>query len=180
MGGYILFDLWRLCPERVKGFIFFNTRAERDGDEARANRFKTAERALNEKDFIMNVFVDGMISKVFSKSALEAKEGIQFESVTLARSWMQANQTNPSAVAHASIAMANREDSVDLLAQISVPSLVITGTEDPITGVNIMKPMSDKLPNVKTVVAKGGSHLTPLDSPDDSNNAIIEWIQSIS
>ena len=44
-GGYIMFEIWRQSPQRVGGFIFCNTRADQDPEEARLNRYKTAEQA---------------------------------------------------------------------------------------------------------------------------------------
>jgi 3-oxoadipate enol-lactonase len=43
MGGYILFELWRQCPERVAGLILCDTRAEADGEEARKKRENSIE-----------------------------------------------------------------------------------------------------------------------------------------
>src|SRR2546430_1443433 len=43
MGGYVLFAFWRRHPDRVRSLIFIDTKAEADGDEAKAGREKTAE-----------------------------------------------------------------------------------------------------------------------------------------
>ena len=46
---------------------------------------------------------------------------------------------------HACLAMAFREDSVDLLSSIAVPTLVIAGEQDPIAPPDVMKKMADQI-----------------------------------
>src|SRR2546427_7921628 len=48
MGGYVLFALHRLAPDRLGAAALVSTRAKADGDEARRTPEETAQRALRQ------------------------------------------------------------------------------------------------------------------------------------
>jgi pimeloyl-ACP methyl ester carboxylesterase len=43
MGGYILFEIWRIAPQRVAGLILCNTRADPDSEEGKQARCKAID-----------------------------------------------------------------------------------------------------------------------------------------
>jgi len=173
MGGYILFEMWRKCPERVAAFIFCNTRADPETEEGKVNRFKTAERVLKEGTAFI---ADTMIPRVMSTKMLPIHE--QSGKVTVLKEWMQ--KCSPKGIAQASIAMATRQDSNPILSTISVPSLIICGGEDPITGESVMKPMKDNIKGVKYALIQNAGHLAPFDSPQETVQAISDFVNNIN
>ena len=46
VGGYVLFEFWRRCRERVKALVLMDTKAGVDTEEGRAGRLKNAEEIL--------------------------------------------------------------------------------------------------------------------------------------
>ena len=80
---------------------------------------------------------------------------------------------------HACLAMAFREDSVDLLGSISVPTLVIAGEQDPIAPPDVMKKMADQIHGASYHVIPAASHLTPMEKPEAFNALLIDFLKGI-
>ena len=55
--------------------------------------------------------------------------------------------------------MISRVDSTPTLSTITVPTLVICGNEDPITGENVMKPIKEGIKGCKYVLVDGAGKL---------------------
>ncbi|HVM44674.1 MAG TPA: alpha/beta hydrolase, partial [Candidatus Thermoplasmatota archaeon] len=66
MGGYVAFEVARQAPDRLAGLALVDTRAEPDGDEARAGRAKTAE-AVRQQG--VQVVADAMLPKMLTPQA---------------------------------------------------------------------------------------------------------------
>jgi pimeloyl-ACP methyl ester carboxylesterase len=67
-------------------------------------------------------------------------------------------------------------DKVDL---ITVPTLVICGSEDNMTPVKYSQYLADKITRGRLVVIDGGSHLCFLEKPLEANRAIEEFIEGL-
>jgi len=171
LGGYVLFEIWRKHPDRVQGLIFCNTKAEADGDEARAGRFKTIERVKKEGN--TKFLVEEMIPKFFSGRMIQ----INTQKVEQVKDIIRSCPSE--GVIEASHAMASRPNSIPTLSTINVPTLILSGTEDPITGENVMKPIREGIKGiyVSYVLIKDGGHLSPIDSPEQTNDAIISFLK---
>lgn len=168
MGGYIMLDIWKNHQNRVAGFIFCNTRCEADGEEAKANRYKTIE-TVKEKG--TKPLSEVMVTKYWSERMLKLNE----EKAKIAKEWIQSNPVD--GIVHACQAMATRPDSTNELEKINVPTMIIAGTEDTLTGEKIMAPMKEKIKNVQYEVVKDAGHLAPFDSPQQVNKAILNFME---
>lgn len=121
MGGYAALDFVGRYPEFVEGLVLANTQAGSDTDEAIEGRNKMIRQILNGS---VEAFSHDFLDKIFSQDrALKFPSEIDF-----LKNLVQAQ--SPAAIINALIAMCARGDSTAKLAKISVPSLVITGTED--------------------------------------------------
>lgn len=171
MGGYVAFALLRLAPERFSALILANTRPEADGQEGRKNR--------------MNMAVS-----LYDKGSAAAREAMLPKLVTPATSKDQPQLVDllqktmdsmpAEGLVHASIAMAFREDSLDLLSTISVPTLVIAGEQDAIAPPDVMKSMADKIASASFHVIPDASHLTPMEKPEAFNELVIAFLKDVS
>ena len=154
MGGYVALELWRRAPERVAGFVFANTRAGADTDEAAANRRALAERLRTEgREF----FADGPPGLLSDR----ATEGLR-RSVRA----MIADQP-VEAIAAASLGMAERPDSDPDLPGIDVPTLVVTSSDDTLISAATTAEMSERIPGAELHVIEGAGHLSNLERPDE-------------
>src|SRR5690606_13393736 len=102
----------RLAPDRFMGLGMIASQHRADSDEARQNRYKTAEQVREQGAEA----VTGMMDKLFAATADTTPD----ESV---RDIIR--QTKPEGIIGALHAMAARPDSTDTLKTITVPALVL-------------------------------------------------------
>lgn len=170
MGGYVAFALMRKAPERFAALILANTRPEADAPEGRKNRMNMAA-SLYEKGAA--AASDSMLPKLITEQSKESMPAL-VEELSQIMTSMQ-----PEGLVHASLAMAFRSDSVDMLPSIAIPTLVITGEQDPITPPDVMKKMADSIPQAEYHVIQHASHLTPMEQPNAFNKLLRDFLASV-
>ncbi|MBD0383589.1 alpha/beta fold hydrolase [Paenibacillus sp. WST5] len=171
MGGYIAFALLRKAPERFLGLVLANTRPEADGQEGRKNRMNMAASIYDKGAAAAR---DAMLPKLITEQTKEAQPQLAGELGEVM------GAMPPEGLVHASLAMAFRGDSVDLLPSIAVPTLVIAGEQDPITPPDVMKKMADQIKGASYHVIPAASHLTPLEKPEVFNRLLLDFLKSIT
>jgi len=171
MGGYILFELYRQQPQRVLGLIFCNTRADPDSPEVKEGRYKAINQIRTAGTASLAEF---MIPRMFSKRMRE----IHSSKAEQVRNWIL--NANPKGVIDGLKAMATRVDSTETMKTIKVPTLIVTGSEDPITGESVMKKMWETIPNAQWIIIPDAGHLAPFDSPEQTSQALIDFVSKIS
>ena len=159
MGGYVAFELWRAARPRVAALVLANTKAEADQPEAAAKRRELAERLRTEGHGFL---VDEPPPLLREDAPAELRE--------LVRGWI-AEQT-PDAIAAASLGMAERPDSVQDLATIDVPTLVITGSEDRLIPPDITAGIADGVGGAELLRIEGAGHLSNLEAPEAFDAAL--------
>jgi pimeloyl-ACP methyl ester carboxylesterase len=153
MGGYVLFALLRLAPERLAGVGLVSTRAAADSDEARRGREATAQRAEREGPGFL---AESMPSKLFgSLPSAEAAASLQ----AIMRS------SSPAGTAAAARAMASRPDARPQLAGIRVPTVLIAGRNDAVVPPAESEAMAAAIPGSRLVWAERSGHLPMLEEP---------------
>lgn len=167
MGGYVLLAFWRRYPDRVRSLIFIDTKAEADGDEAKAGREKTA---ADVRANGMTPLIDNLLPKLFGSSPAEA-------AVEKARTMFQ--NTVPEVAAADALAMRDRPDSVADLAGITVPVLWLHGEEDQLMPLDGARASAEKIPNAVFTSIPGGGHLSPMENPEAVNAAIAEFLKGL-
>lgn len=170
MGGYVVMDFMRRYADRVDRLAFFDTRPSTDPPEGLKNREKTAELALTEGEAGVQKIVEGMIPKLFSPTSIEQKP----ELVEAMRQKMLT--TRPASIAAASLAMAQRHDSTESVASITLPTLVVVGEHDVPSPPEAMQAMADSMANATFVQLPDAGHLTPLEQPELVNKALLEFL----
>ena len=153
MGGYLAFELWRQAPKRIPALVLADTRANADDEAGRAARDDTI-RLLREEGF--DAFWDGLAPKLFSSAASESLVGEARE--------IAAGQPTENLVATVE-ALRDRPDSTSTLADISVPTLVLVGSEDALTPPGAAKEILAGVSGARYAEIPGVGHLSPLESP---------------
>jgi pimeloyl-ACP methyl ester carboxylesterase len=155
MGGYLAFTLWRLAPERIRALALCNTRATADAAPARADRLAMAEQVEREQS--VESIVEPMVARLLSPSAQEEAHIVDPVRGRIRR-------CTPAGIAFAQRAIANRLDSTALLDSITVPTLVIGGTQDAIVGPDEVHAIADRISGARYVELDCG-HLSNLELP---------------
>src|SRR5947209_7527800 len=102
-----------------------------------------------------NLFFEGMIKKVLSKPTRDMRPDLVQGALRMMR------EMSPEDVAQVQRGMAARPDSVDTLKTINVPTLLVTGDEDPVTGVNEAELMRRHIQGSQLRVIPKASHYSP-------------------
>jgi pimeloyl-ACP methyl ester carboxylesterase len=171
MGGYVALTIMARYPDRVRGLILMDTRASADTPEVARDREASAQAVLGANR--PNAVVEKMLPRLFGKATIQDHP----ELVEPIRSLML--ESSPRGVAGALRGMAIRPDRRPMLAQISVPTLVLVGEEDAITPPEEVKGLSSAIPNSQLVVIPQAGHLAPWENPVATNQAISEFLKSL-
>jgi len=159
MGGYVALELWRRAPDRIRGLVLANTRAEADTDEGKDRRRRLAELVLAEGT---TAILDAMRTLV----SLEASDDLWELVASIVTS------QPPEAVAAASLGMADRPDSRSDLPAIDVPTLVITASGDQLIPPDVSSAMTEAIPDAELGVIDGAGHLSNLEQPIEFNRLV--------
>ena len=117
IGGYVLLELWRRAPQRMRGMIFVCSKPQPDSE---ARRVETIARAR--ADGVEALF-DGMAQNTVAPSIRRERPDVVAE----VRAQMR---LTAEAVVAVQAGLAARPDSVPTVATIRVPVLAIAGAED--------------------------------------------------
>lgn len=170
IGGYALFEFWRRFRSRVGALGLCNTKAPADGPEARAGRLQAANDVLERGT---EPFLESMVQKVFAKTTLEARPDLIDGALRMMR------QMSPEDIAQVQRGMADRPDSIDTSKTINVPTLLITGDEDTLTGIKEAELMRQHISGSQLrVIAKGG-HYSPWEQPVEAAKLLRQFLDGL-
>jgi 3-oxoadipate enol-lactonase len=169
MGGYVVLAFYKQFPSRVRSLILADTRAQADTEEGKQTRFQQAEKALAEG---MAGIADGMLPKLLTPETVSKRP----EVVKRVRDMML--KTKPEGAAGALLGMAERDDQTPLLAQISCPTLILVGREDPITPVADSEKMNREIGGSRLVVIENAAHVSNLERTDQFNEELLRFLNS--
>jgi len=170
MGGYILMAFYRLYPDRVKALVLADTRAQADTAEGRAGRFEMIRTAETQG---ANAIAGIMTPRLLSARTIKTNPDL----VGTVRAMII---HNPVETIVADLrAMAERPDSVPLLAQIARPTLLLVGALDQGTPPSDARFMADRIPDAQVTVLPDAAHLSNLEKPQAFNQAVLSFLKSI-
>ena len=170
MGGYVTLAFCRRFPERVRALVLADTRAEADTEEASRTREETARRALAEG---MGPIADAMLPKLLAPSTLAARP------VVVSRVRAMILGTKPEGAAAALRGMALRADQTGWLPELSVPTLIVVGSEDSITPPAVAEAMRERIKGARLAVVEGAGHASNLERPDEFNRALADFLGAL-
>jgi pimeloyl-ACP methyl ester carboxylesterase len=167
LGGYVALAFMRRHADRVSGLVLLDTKATADGDQARADRLKMAERVLAEgNDFVPEV----MLPRLLGETSREHRPEVVEKVAALIR------EQAPPAIAGAQRGMAARSATTDVLASIKVPTLVVTGEEDAVTGPEVGRDLAAGIAGARFLLVQEAGHLVNLEQPEIVNEALLDFL----
>jgi pimeloyl-ACP methyl ester carboxylesterase len=170
MGGYVALAYARKYPGHLRGLILLDTRPDADTAEGKANRDKMVAlaRASGSK-----AVADAMLPRLLAPDAPRTRPQVARELRSLTES------CPPETIEHALLAMRDRPDQTDVLASISVPTLIIVGDADAITPPAVAQAMHDKINRSQLAIIRGAGHMTPMEQPAQVNQAIRQFMETV-
>ena len=171
IGGYALFEFWRRHRGRVAALGLCNTKAPADGAEARAGRLQAANDVIERGT---EMFFQSMVPRVFSKTTREMRPDLVEGAVRMMR------KMTPKDVAQVQRGMAERPDSVDTLKTIDVPTLLVTGDDDILTGLNEAELMRQHISGSQMRVIPKAGHYAPWEQSEEATRILRQFLDEVS
>lgn len=170
LGGYVLFELWRKGRGRIAALGLCNTKAPADHAEARAGRLQAANDVLERGT---EAFFESMIPRLLGKTTRETRPDLVDGALRMMR------KMSPSDVAQVQRGMAERPDSVDTLKTINVPTLLVTGEEDILTGENEAELMRQHVAGSQLKMIPKAGHYSPWERSDGVSNLLRRFLDGL-
>lgn len=165
MGGYIALEFLRRWPDRVRGLVLMDTRAEADTPEGRRGR--DAQIALVRDEGTAAVAAQ-MVPKLLAPDAPAAM-------VDRIRRMITA--TPPAGIVGALTAIRDRADSRVLLPELGrLPVLVVSGDRDALIPPSVAEAMADAIPGATLRMVAGAGHLPPVEQPERTTAILQEFL----
>jgi pimeloyl-ACP methyl ester carboxylesterase len=156
MGGYLSFEIFKLISRQISGMVLISTHEQGDSKINKENR-------------------QGIIKKI-------SKEGISFLADSLSRLLLgvttqhkrkfmvqkikaKIQKTSTKSIIYSEKAMANRPSRTALLNKISIPTLLLVGSEDKVLQPEIMQKMHKRIKLSRLEFIPHAGHLIPLEQP---------------
>jgi 3-oxoadipate enol-lactonase len=166
MGGYTAFELWRRHAGRVRAMVLADTKATHDDAARQAYREEMARRA--EEVGSSAPSLELMWPQLCSPTLDLGSEVPQRLKSIMA-------DQSARAIADGQRGMALRQDSVPLLARMTIPTLVIVGEDDLLTPPDESRLMARELPNAALHVIEGAGHMSNMEAPEEFTRVVLEW-----
>lgn len=167
MGGYVAFELVHRHPERVRGLVLMDTRADADSPEGREKRDEMA--ALVEREG-MGAVAQRLIPRLLAPGSERRPAAVRH----LRRMMLAAP---PRGVVAALRAMRDRSDATDWLLDIRAPTLVIAGEADQLTPPDVAIAMCGRIPGARCAIIPGAGHVPPIERPRVTGGLVRRFLE---
>jgi 3-oxoadipate enol-lactonase len=181
IGGYVALAFFRMFAERVAGLALVASHVAEDAgrnagaDPAQralaAGRDALAERL--ERDGTMNAAIESYVPRYFAPRVYRERP----EFVERARVLM--SKQNPRGCAQLVRGMKERLDSHDLLADITVPALVIAGGADSYLRAEVLRDTAAAMRDAAFVLLDDVGHLPMWEAPGATADALAAFAQRV-
>jgi 3-oxoadipate enol-lactonase len=170
IGGYVLFEFWRRYRARVRALVLCNTKAPADTPEARAGRLQAAADVMERGT---EPFFESMLPKLMGRTTHCTRPDLVDGALRMMR------KMSSEDVAMVQRGMAERQDSVETLKTISVPTLVVTGDEDILTGAADAELMRQNIPGSQMRVITKAGHYSPWEQPEEVGKLVRQFLDTV-
>lgn len=167
LGGYVALAFAARHAQRMAGLVLMDTRAAADTEEGRTKR----DAAIAD---VQGHGTRGIVAAMLPKHLTAATRSTQRLLAEEVRDMMLRQEK--AGVLAALAALRDRPDRTGILASIQVPTLVMVGSDDALTPPADAELLAAKIPGATLRVVQAAAHLTPMEQPDDVNDALLEWL----
>ena len=170
MGGYIIFELLRRHPRRVRAAILCNTKAAADTLGAKRGRDALAAKAQREG---APAVAAELVPKLLARETQQRRADVVREVTEMIE------RQPVVGIVGALHALRERPDSTPLLARIQMPVLAVAGDDDQIAPATGMQEMAEAIPGAEFVLIRSAGHLAPLEQPANVNAALVSFLERL-
>jgi pimeloyl-ACP methyl ester carboxylesterase len=167
IGGYVLLEIWRQAPERVRGLVFVCSKPQADAEAGLVRRAATIAQA---RDGGRGAIFDGMAQTLIGATARERHPEI----VTQLRAHMT---LTPEALVAVQAGLATRPDSVPTVATMKVPVFAFAGGEDPVVTAAEMQAFHAAPGGCEFHLLPDAGHFAAYEQPRKVAALLGEWLR---
>ena len=166
MGGYVAMQFARKYADRLSKIVLCGTKTIADPPQIADNRRKQAAALLDGSLSLADV-ADAMIPKLFSPVTKERKPELiaELRNIIIESKHVQG-------VAAATLGMAERTDTTEVLRQLDVPVLAVCGTDDQFSPPSEMRGLAEIARQGTFIEIPESGHLPPMEQPERFVSAI--------
>ena len=170
MGGYILLNAVHHYPQRFKAIILSDTQCIADSHEVKVKRKETISQIKTEG---LEKFAEEFVTTIFCNKSLDTKKEVveKIKNMILA--------TPPATITGTLKALAARWHMCSSLNEISIPTLILCGTEDKLTPLAQSEFMFKNIKNSTLHSINNAGHLPNLEQPEEFNRHLTDFISSL-
>jgi pimeloyl-ACP methyl ester carboxylesterase len=167
IGGYVLLELWRRAPRRMRGLAFVCSKPQADAEANLARRAATIAQVRAEG---VGALFDGMAQTLIGATARQRRPEIVAE--------LRARMTlTPLAAVAVQAGLATRPDSVPTVATADVPVLAIAGGEDSAVTPAEMEVFNTAPGGCEFHLLPDAGHFAAYEQPRKVAALLAEWLR---
>lgn len=169
IGGYVLMELWRRAPGRVRGLAIVCSKPQPD---AEANLARRAATIAQVRAGGSGAVFDGMAQTLVGATARARRPEIVAE--------LRARMTlTPEALVAVQAGLAMRPDSVPTVATIQAPIMAIAGGEDPGITAAEMEAFQAAPGGCELHLLPDAGHFSAYEQPQKVAALLAEWLRRL-
>ena len=169
IGGYLMLELWRRAPQRMRGLAFVCSKPQADAEPALVKR--AANIALARESGVAKIF-DGMVQLLLGETARRRRPGI----VSECRSRMT---LSTQAFVAVQAGLAARPDSIATVATIDRPVLAIAGGEDTAVNPADMEAFRSAPGGCDFHLLSDAGHFAAYEQPAKTAALLSKWLRGL-
>lgn len=167
MGGYVAREMARRAPERVQVLVLICTSARGDGANQVAR--KASANAHKERSKFNGMSRAAIVKSLHPDRAADAE---MIERIRVMGERLGADVfIRQSAI--------TREDGMQTLHEIKVPTLVIAAAQDALRSLDQARELQRGIPGAVMTVIKNSGHMIPIEAPQVLSGVIATWLRSV-
>jgi pimeloyl-ACP methyl ester carboxylesterase len=166
MGGRVALEIFRLEPQRVTALALLNTGVHgvRDGEpQSRAHLMRIAH------EHGMSALAAKWLPTLMGGDAARCAQLMPLMTAMVERWTVQSYAEHMNAMLH-------RPEVLSLLPAISVPTLLLSGSDDASSPVSQQQSIRRKIKHATLFEIHGAGHMAPFERPDSVAIALREWL----
>jgi pimeloyl-ACP methyl ester carboxylesterase len=168
IGGYVMLELWRRAPQRMRGLAFVCSKPQSDAEPALVKR--AANIALARESGVHKIF-DGMVQLLLGETSRRNRPAI----VSECRSRMTLGADAFIAV---QAGLAARRDSLATVATIDKPVLAIAGGEDTAVNPSDMEAFRAAPGRCDFHLLPDAGHFAAYEQPEKVAALLSQWLRN--
>ncbi len=166
-GGILAFEIYRQAPERVSHLALLDTNARADTEAG--VQAKHDQLAVVDSEGLEALLRDKLMPLYFTSASLKNQ--------TLVETIVNMALDNGSDIFRNQVeAVINRPDSLEDLAEIRCPTLILCGKQDQLCPPDRHQEMADRIPGAALCILDNCGHMSTLEQPEAVTASMRQWL----